>query len=278
MQIKVGVIQSTFNDDMNENNQKVIHFLDEAKRQGAQIVLPPELYQSHYFCKTQEEEHFAKAHEVEGHPVLVQIQKVCKKLELVVPCSFFEKSGPHFFNSLALIDSDGAILDVYRKSHIPDGPGYQEKYYFRPGNTGFKVFSTKYGKLGAAICWDQWFPEAARIMTLKGAEILLYPTAIGSEPHAPWLMTKNPWLRVMKGHAVANMIPVAAANRIGVEDGQAFYGASFICDEFGDELVHFDDEEGVKVTVVNLAKASHHRAAFGFFRDRRVDLYQDLLK
>jgi N-carbamoylputrescine amidase len=196
----------------------------------------------------------------------------------VVPCSFFEKAGPHFFNSLAVVDADGTILDVYRKSHIPDGPGYQEKFYFRPGNTGFKVFSTAFGKLGAAICWDQWFPEAARIMTLKGAEILLYPTAIGSEPHAPWLSTKEPWIRVMKGHAVANMIPVAAANRIGVEEEQSFYGASFLCDEFGEELLHFDQEEGVKVGIVDLDKAAKSRAAFGFFRDRRVDLYQDLLK
>lgn len=277
MTIKVGVIQSAFSDDVSENNQKVIHYLEEAHRLGAQIVLPPELYQTHYFCKTQTEQHFLKAHEVDNHPVLAALQNVCKKLKMVVPCSFFEKSGPHYFNSLAMIDSEGSILGVYRKSHIPDGPGYQEKFYFRPGNTGFKVFSTKYGKLGAAICWDQWFPEAARIMALKGAEILFYPTAIGSEPQAPWLSTKNPWLRVMKGHAVANMIPVAAANRIGVEDDQKFYGASFLCDEFGEELVHFDEEEGVKVTEVDLDKASKNRAAFGFFRDRRVDLYQDLL-
>lgn len=278
MQITVAVIQSAFSDDAVENNSKVIHFLEEAHRLGAQIVLPPELYQSHYFCKTQTEQHFKKAHEVDKHPVLAEIQKVCKQLKLVVPCSFFEKSGPHYYNSLALIDTEGAILDVYRKSHIPDGPGYQEKFYFRPGNTGFKVFATKYGRLGCAICWDQWFPEAARIMALKGAEMLFYPTAIGSEPHAPWLSTKNPWLRVMKGHAVANMIPIAAANRIGVEDGQSFYGASFICDEFGEELVHFDDEEGVKVASVDFAKASQNRAAFGFFRDRRVDLYDELLR
>lgn len=278
MQIKVGVIQSAFGNDAVHNNQKIIHFLEQASNLGAQVILPPELYQSHYFCKTQDESHFSKAHEVENHPVLKEIQRVCQKQKIVVPCSFFEKSGPHFYNSLALIDSDGAILDVYRKSHIPDGPGYQEKFYFRPGNTGFKVFSTKYGKLGAAICWDQWFPEAARIMTLKGAEMLLYPTAIGSEPHAPWLSTKDPWIRVMKGHAVANMIPVAAANRIGVEDDQSFYGSSFICDEFGEELVHFDQEEAVKLAVVDLAKAAQNRAAFGFFRDRRVDLYQDLLK
>lgn len=278
MIIKVGVIQSAFSNDAKENNQKVIHFLEQASRDGAQVVLPPELYQSHYFCKTQDDRHFAHAHVVDNHPFLAEMQKICKKLKLVVPCSFFEKDGPHFFNSLAMIDADGSIVGVYRKSHIPDGPGYQEKFYFRPGNTGFKVFETSYGHLGAAICWDQWFPEAARIMTLRGAEILLYPTAIGSEPHAPWLSTKDPWQRVMKGHAVANMIPVVAANRVGTEEDQTFYGASFICDEFGEEIVSFKDEEAVKVGSVDLAKASRNRAAFGFFRDRRVDLYKELLR
>lgn len=277
MSINVGIIQSAFSNDPKLNNQKIIHFLEEAKREGAQIVLPPELYQSHYFCKTQDDGHFAHAREVENHPFLTEVQRVCQKLNLVVPCSFFEKSGPHFYNSLAMIDADGTILGVYRKSHIPDGPGYQEKYYFRPGNTGFCVFATKYGKLGAAICWDQWFPEAARIMTLKGADMLFYPTAIGSEPKTPWLNTKDPWLRVMKGHAVANMIPIAAANRIGVEDGQSFYGASFICNEFGEDLLCFNEEEAVKVTQVDVKKASSNRSSFGFFRDRRVDLYEELL-
>lgn len=277
MHIKIGIIQSAFSNDAKENNQKIIHFLEQAKQQGAQVVLPPELYQSHYFCKVQDERYFAHAHEANQHPFLAEIQHVCKRLSLVVPCSFFEKSGPHFYNSVAMIDADGEILGIYRKSHIPDGPGYQEKYYFRPGNTGFKVFLTKYGKLGTAICWDQWFPEAARIMTLMDAQMLFYPTAIGSEPNAPWLSTKEPWLRVMKGHAVANMIPVAAANRIGVEDEQSFYGASFMCDEFGEELVRFNEEEGVKVASVDFKKAAANRAAFGFFRDRRVDLYRELL-
>jgi N-carbamoylputrescine amidase len=278
MAIQVGIIQCALSDNAQDNNKKIIHFLEQAQTLGAQVVLPPELYLGHYFCKTQNEQHFARAHELFNHPWLSKVQEVAKKLKLVVPCSFFEKSGPHFYNSLAMIDADGSIIDVYRKSHIPDGPGYQEKFYFRPGNTGFKVFATKYGKLGAAICWDQWFPEAARIMTLMGAELLFYPTAIGSEPHAPWLSTKDPWLRVMKGHAVANMIPVAAANRVGVEEGQTFYGNSFVCDELGEELVRFDEEEGVKVINVDIERASAHRAAFGFFRDRRVDLYAELLK
>lgn len=278
MIVNVGVIQSSYTDNAQENNQKVIHFIEEAKKQGAHIVLPSELYLGHYFCTTQDEHNFSRAHELDTHPQLEAIRQVCKKLQIVVPWSFFEKSGPHYFNSLAMIDADGAIVGVYRKSHIPDGPGYQEKFYFRPGNTGFKVFSTKYGKLGTGICWDQWFPEAARIMTLMGAEILFYPTAIGSEPHAPWLSTKDPWQRVMKGHAVANMIPVVAANRIGNENGQIFYGASFISDEFGNETLSFTDEDAVKVGPVDIEKAHKHRAAFGFFRDRRVDLYTPLLE
>lgn len=274
----VGVIQSAFSDDAEENNHKVIRFLQEAKDQGAQVVLPPELFQSHYFCKAQDDAHFLKAHRAQDHPFLLEVKKVAKSLKLVVPCSFFEKDGPNFYNSLAMIDADGEILGIYRKSHIPDGPGYQEKYYFRPGNSGFMVFNTKYGRLGAAICWDQWFPEAARIMTLKGAEVLLYPTAIGSEPNAPWLSTKEPWLRVMKGHAVANMIPIVAANRIGCEEEQSFYGSSFICDEFGEEIVRFDEEEGVKVGVLDLDRAERNRASFGFFRDRRADLYGSLIE
>ncbi|MCA9507113.1 MAG: N-carbamoylputrescine amidase [Myxococcales bacterium] len=278
MAINVGVIQSSYSDDAKVNNQKILHYIESAKKAGAQVVLPSELYLGHYFCKTQDEHYFSYAHELEHHPHLKAVRDLCKKLEVVVPWSFFEKSGPHYFNSLAMIDASGEVLGVYRKSHIPDGPGYQEKFYFRPGNTGFKVFSTKYGKMGAGICWDQWFPEAARIMTLMGAEILFYPTAIGSEPHAPWLSTKDPWQRVMKGHAVANMIPVVAANRIGNEEGQVFYGASFICDEFGSEIVSFDDEDTVKVATVDLEKAAKNRAAFGFFRDRRVDLYTSLLE
>lgn len=278
MKIKVGVIQSAYSDDAKENNDKVIHYLAEAKKQGAHVVCPSELYLNHYFCKTQDEANFSYAHELASNPYLAAMQQACKKLEIVAPFSFFEKEGPHFYNSIVLIDADGTNLGIYRKSHIPDGAGYQEKYYFRPGRTGFKVFKTKFGKVGVGICWDQWFPEAARIMTLLGADLLLYPTAIGSEPHEPNLNTKDPWLRVMKGHAVANMIPIASANRIGEEQGQSFYGASFVCDEFGEELVSCGQEEGVKVALVDLDLAARRRTAFGFFRDRRVDLYGPLLE
>lgn len=275
--IRVGIIQSAFSDDAHANNQKIIYYLEQAKKLDAQVIVPPELFLGRYFCKTQNEEHFKRALAIDN-PFLAEIQQVAKKLSLVVPFSFFERSGPHFYNSVAVIDACGAILGVYHKSHIPDGPGYQEKFYFRPGNTGFKVFTTKYGKIGTGICWDQWFPEAARIMTLLGADMLLYPTAIGSEPHEPELNTKEPWIRVMKGHAVANMIPIAAANRIGIEDGQHFYGSSFVCDHFGEELVRMDEEDGVKVVDVDTKKARMMRSAFGFFRDRRVDLYDEIQK
>jgi len=278
MKIKVGLIQSAYSNNAEENQEKVLNYIEQASKQGANIILPSELYLNHYFCKTQEESHFAYAHEASNNKFLMQIQDICKKLGVVVPFSFFEKDGPSYYNSVACIDADGGNLGVYRKSHIPDGPGYQEKFYFRPGNTGFKVFGTKYGRLGIAICWDQWFPEAARVMTLKGAQMLFYPTAIGSEPHAPELDTKDPWLRVMKGHAVANMIPLAASNRVGVEDGQRFYGASFVCDEFGEDIISFDQEEGIKVATVDLDKAAQRRDAFGFFRDRRIELYNELLK
>lgn len=276
MKVSVGLIQSAYSNKPEENQEKVLSYISQAKKLGAQIILPSELYLNTYFCKTQDDNYFSYALKADNK-YLAQIQDICKKLEVVVPFSFFEKDGPSYYNSVALIDADGQNLGIYRKSHIPDGPGYQEKFYFRPGNTGFKVFATKFAKLGVGICWDQWFPEAARIMTLKGAELLLYPTAIGSEPNAPGLSTTKPWQRVMKGHAVANMIPVGASNRVGMEDGQSFYGASFLCDEFGEELVSFHDEEDVKVGVVDLEHAAKRRASFGFFRDRRVELYEELL-
>lgn len=276
MKIKVGVIQSEYSNDPRENMDKVIHYLAEAKSLGAEVVCTSELFLNHYFCKNQDDKNFDYALPIDN-PYLVSMKEACKKLGIVAPFSFFEKDGPHYYNSVIMIDANGDAIDIYRKSHLPDGPGYQEKYYFRPGNTGFKVFNTKYGVIGVGICWDQWFPEAARIMTLHGAELLLYPTAIGSEPNEPGLNTKDPWQRVMKGHAVANMIPVASANRLGDERGQLFYGASFVCDEFGNELLSSGDHEGVNVTEVDLEQATKRRSSFGFFRDRRVDLYEDLL-
>lgn len=279
MKIKIGIIQMAFGQNMNENSKKLISYTESAALKGAQIIVLPELHQAHYFCKNQDAKYFASAYEVAKHPQILLLQEIAKKYQIVIPCSFFEKDGPHFYNSLAMIDADGSILGVYRKSHIPDGEGYQEKFYFRPGNTGFQVFNTKYAKIGAGICWDQWFCEPARIMALKGAELLLYPTAIGSEPNNPQLCTTEPWVRVMKGHAVCNMIPVLAANRVGSEDGQNFYGNSFACDEFGEELARMNEhEEGVKLVEIDLGKAQNNQASFGFFRDRRIELYADLIK
>lgn len=277
--VTVAAIQCALPGDKAHNVQVIVDQIHKAAEEGgAQIILPPELFEGPYFCKTQNEEFFKDAHPVEKHPTLEIFSALAQKLNVVLPISFFEKEGPHYYNSMAMIDADGRLLGVYRKSHIPDGPGYSEKYYFRPGNTGFKVWKTQFATVGVGICWDQWFPEAARAMTLQGAEILFYPTAIGSEPHDTSLDTKDPWQRVMIGHAVANAIPVVAANRIGNEEGQVFYGASFICDQRGTKVAEFQDTEtGFLKASFDLINIQKYRAAFGFFRDRRTDLYQDLL-
>jgi N-carbamoylputrescine amidase len=205
------------------------------------------------------------------------MRDVARELGIVIPVSFFERAGQAYFNSVAVVDADGAVLGVYRKSHIPDGPGYEEKFYFRPGDTGFRVWLTRYGALGIGICWDQWFPESARAMMLLGAEVLLFPTAIGSEPHEPDLDTRDPWQRAMIGHAVSNVVPVVAANRIGTEDGQVFYGSSFIADNRGDKVAELGrGDEGVAVASFDLDALARTRASWGFFRDRRPDLYEVL--
>jgi N-carbamoylputrescine amidase len=272
--IKVAALQLAFTDDVRENIAAVTELVREAAGKGARLILPPELFESHYFCRTHDEGHFARALPVGEHPAVAAMQALAAELQVYIPTSFFEADGHHHYNSLAMIDDRGAVMGVYRKSHIPDGPGYSEKFYFRPGNTGFKVFPTPFGKVGPAVCWDQWYPETARALMLDGAEILLFPTAIGTEPHDPDLDTSRLWRRAMIGHAVSNVVPVVAANRIGTEHGQRFYGHSFICDERGDMLAEFGAEEtGVLVAELDLAQARRHRAAFGFFRDRRPDLY-----
>jgi N-carbamoylputrescine amidase len=274
--LKVAAIQTSYSDDMDANIAKTENFIREAAAKGAQIILPSELFQGRYFCTSQEERWFEHAHPVGEHPVVLRLQPVALELGVALPVSFFERDGPVFYNSLAMIDADGTMLGVYRKSHIPDGPGYQEKYYFRPGDTGFRVWGTRHGRVGVGVCWDQWFPEAARAMTLMGAEALFYPTAIGSEPHDANLDTRDPWRRAMQGHAVSNVIPVIASNRIGTEaSGQTFYGSSFIADHRGDLVASFDrKDEGVLVYEFDLDFIGRHRAAWGFFRDRRPDLYR----
>jgi len=276
--LTLAAIQFTPSDDMQDNIDRVAGFIRDAAAKGADVVLPPELFCGHYFCKTQEEEHFARAMEWTDHPAVRQFSELAAELGVVIPVSIYEKDGPLYFNSIVMIDADGAPLGIYRKSHIPDGPGYQEKFYFRPGDTGFRTWSTMKGRIGVGICWDQWFPEAARAMALMGADALLYPTAIGAEPQDAGLNTAARWRRGMQGHAVANVIPVVAANRVGDEGGQVFYGTSFITDETGEIVTDFGrKEEGVLIASFDLDKIDQARAAWGFFRDRRSDLYDILI-
>jgi N-carbamoylputrescine amidase len=276
--VNLAALQTHYGSDLQDNIDRTIVLIRQAASAGAQIVLPSELFQGPYFCTTQDERWFATAYPALEHPCVTQLQLIAAELGVVIPVSIFEREGPRYYNSVVILDADGTALGTYRKSHIPDGPGYQEKYYFRPGDTGFKVWNTRYAKIGVGICWDQWYPEAARAMALLGAEVLFYPTAIGSEPHDGTLDTRDPWRRAMQGHAVSNVIPVVAANRIGVEKGlgddQHFYGSSFITDHRGDLIADLSrTEEGIAYGTVDLTFLDRHRAAWGFFRDRRPDLY-----
>ena len=272
--VRVAATQCAFTGSLEENVARVEGLVREAAGQGAQVILPSELFEGTYFCREERDEFFAWARPAEGHPTILRFQKLAAELGVVVPVSFFERDGHAFYNSLAMVDADGSLLGVYRKSHIPDGPGYEEKFYFRPGNTGFKVWDTRFGKLGAGICWDQWYPECARAMMLLGAELLLYPTAIGTEPENPELDTKDLWQRAMIGHAVSNVVPVVASNRTGTEGGQTFYGHSFIANHRGDKVAELGrTDSGVILAELDLEEIRRHRASFGFFRDRRPDLY-----
>ncbi|RJX71113.1 N-carbamoylputrescine amidase [Tsuneonella suprasediminis] len=274
-QITVAALQLDLSShDEQANIAAVSALVEQAAAQGAQIVLPPELFSGPYFCKVEDEALFALARPTREHPSVIAMQALAQKLGVAIPTSFFERDGHHYYNTLAMIGTDGEILGTYRKSHIPDGPGYEEKYYFRPGNDGFKVWNVCGTRIGVGICWDQWYPECARVMALMGAELLFYPTAIGSEPYDADLDTSRMWRRAMLGHAVSNCMPMIAANRIGSEDGQAFYGHSFITDEWGDYLAEFGaNDSGVIVARIDLAQAAKHRAGMGFFRDRRPQLY-----
>jgi len=260
--------------DPAENIAAVAALVEEAASQGAQVVLPPELFAGPYFCKVEDEALFALASPTADDVSVREMRRLARALKIAIPTSFFERDGQHYYNTLAMIGPDGEIIGTYRKSHIPDGPGYEEKFYFRPGNSGFRVWDLFGTRIGVGICWDQWYPECARIMALMGAEVLFYPTAIGSEPYDAELDTSRMWRRAMLGHAVSNCMPVVAANRIGTEDGQRFYGHSFITDEWGDYLAEKGAEEsGVLVAELDLERAKRHRAGMGFFRDRRPQLY-----
>ncbi len=278
--LTVAALQLPLGGTASDNIFAVAELVREAHARGAEVVLPPELFEGAYFCREEDESLFAHARSAAEHPSVLAMQDLAKELRIWIPTSFFEAEGPHHYNSLAMVGPDGKVAGLYRKSHIPDGPGYEEKFYFRPGNTGFKVWEGPHrSRLGVGVCWDQWYPEAARAMMLMGAEILIYPTAIGTEPHDPELDTSRLWRRAMIGHAVSNVVPIVAANRIGTEGDQRFYGMSFICDERGDILAEFGAKEtGVLTATLDLAQAKKHRAAFGFFRDRRPDLYQRLVE
>ena len=280
-QVTVAATQMSCSHSYEENIREAERLVREAAAAGAQIILLQELFESPYFCKDQLADHFALASPFEGHPTIARMSRLAAELGVVLPVSFFERATNAYFNSLAVIDANGEVMGIYRKSHIPDGPGYQEKFYFTPGDTGFQVWQTKFATIGVGICWDQWFPEAARSMALRGAEILFYPTAIGSEPQAPGLHSRDHWRRVMQGHAGANMTPVVASNRVGTEDGRScsltFYGGSFITDETGGLLAECDDAASILTATLDLDAIRQARASWGLFRDRRPDLYLSLL-
>ncbi|MCX7675938.1 MAG: N-carbamoylputrescine amidase [Alteraurantiacibacter sp.] len=264
--------------DEAENIAAVSTLVEQAAARGAQVVLPPELFSGPYFCREEKDDYFVLARPLAEHPAVAAMQVLARRLKVAIPTSFFERDGHHYYNALAMIGPDGDVLGTYRKSHIPDGPGYEEKFYFRPGNDGFKVWDLFGAKVGLGICWDQWYPETARCLALLGAEVLLFPTAIGSEPKDAGMDTSRMWRRAMIGHAVSNCMPVVAANRIGREESggieQHFYGHSFICNEWGDLVAEYGaSESGVLCATLDLAAARRHRASWGFFRDRRPQLY-----
>lgn len=282
--VSVAATQMACSWNRDENIARAEKLVRDAAAKGAQIILIQELFETPYFCIDQSPEHFSLAQEVDNSPLIQHFQALAKELEVVLPLSFFERAGTAFYNSLVVIDADGSVLDLYRKTHIPNGPGYQEKQFFTPGDTGFKVWQTRYAKIGVAICWDQWFPETARSLALMGAELIFFPTAIGSEPQDATIDSQPHWTRTQQGHAAANLVPVIASNRIGTEQSKfldgveiTFYGSSFITDEFG-ALVQQADKisEGVLVHSFDLEQVAKHRASWGLFRDRRPSMYGTL--
>ena len=280
-QVKVAAVQMRCTAKTGENIARAEQLAREGAARGAQIILLPELLETPYFCQKQKPEYYKYAAEPEKNQAVQRFREVARELGAVIPVSFYEKKHNALFNSVAVIDADGTVLGIYRKSHIPDGPGYQEKFYFSPGDTGFRVWPTRHGRIGVGICWDQWFPEAARVMALMGAEILLYPTAIGSEPSDRSIDSKDHWQVCMLGHAAANLIPVAAANRVGIEKMEdseiTFYGSSFIAGPHGQKLAEAGREEETVLTAeFDLDRLEAERTEWGVFRDRRPELYKRL--
>ncbi len=280
--VTFAATQMACTDDSAQNIDRAIMQVRDAAARGAQVILLQELFETPYFCKDQDSAFFELAHDANDNALIERFRALAEELSVVLPVSFFERANNNYFNSIGIIDADGKLLGIYRKSHIPNSPGYQEKYYFSPGDTGFHAWQTKYACIGVAICWDQWFPEAARSMVLKGAEVLLYPTAIGSEPGYPDMDSCGHWQRVMQGHAAANCVPVVASNRIGLEKGKScdvtFYGSSFITDHTGAKLVESDrDSQDIITARLDLDLMRRERTAWGLFRDRRPDLYSGVL-
>jgi len=278
--VSVSAIQMKMGEDKAANLDKAEAMVREAALQGAQIILLPELFEGLYFCKDMDKQYFSWARERENNPVIKRFSALAKSLKVVLPVSYFEKSGAHYYNALVVIDADGTVMQNYRKTHIPDGPGYEEKFYFEPGDTGFQVWETAYAKIGVGICWDQWFPESARAMALMGAELIFYPTAIGSEPEIH-VDSKAHWQRVQMGHAAANIVPVIAANRIGVEEGNSctltFYGSSFMTDCTGQKIVEASrSEEKIISAVFDLKADAELREYWALIRDRQPSQYEVL--
>ncbi len=278
--VKVAAVQMQMGMDKSDNIARAIAYVKEAAKSGAQIILLPELFEGLYFCKDKEEGYFEWARALEDHPLIEQFSLLAKTLEVVLPISYFEKDGEDFYNALVVIDADGRVLENYRKTHIPDGPGYEEKFYFKPGNTGFKVWKTKYADIGVGICWDQWFPETARALTLQGAELIFYPTAIGSEPEIE-VDSQAHWQRVQQGHAAANTVPVIVANRIGEEQGESctltFYGASFMSDHTGAIISEASrEDEEIIYGEYDLKTIANHRKYWALLTDRRPEMYKKL--
>lgn len=277
--VKVAATQMSCSNDISDNIAKAEKLVREAAAQGAQIILLQELFETPYFCQKEKADYYPYATELEQNQAINHFKGIAKELAVVLPISFYEKKNYARYNSVAIIDADGEVLGKYRKSHIPDGPGYEEKFYFNPGDTGFKVWQTKYAKIGVGICWDQWYPEAARVMTLMGAELLFYPTAIGSEPQDGSIDSKDHWQMCMRGHAASNLIPVVASNRIGKEEDEDssinFYGSSFIAGPQGNKIVEANrEEETVLVSEFDLDALESQRIEWGIFRDRRPELYR----
>jgi N-carbamoylputrescine amidase len=276
--MRVAALQMAMSPDVAANIATAERLVRTAAADGANVILIPELFEGHYFCKDQHADELQRAQAIDGHPTIAHFSRIARELNVVLPLSIFERANNAYFNTVVIVDADGTTLGIYRKSHIPDGPGYSEKFYFAPGDTGFRVWPTRFGVVGVGICWDQWFPESARSMALLGADVILYPTAIGSEPQNPSWDSSGHWQRAMQGHAAANIVPIVAANRTGREIGRptevTFYGSSFITDATGTKVAEAGrDDERVLIADIDIEANRAMRAAWGLFRDRRPELY-----